>query len=398
MNFDMTPPGRGFDTSLGFLTGGEDHWTSQINVQGCGKVTDLTFGFAANRSIERADRLNGTYTGLIFARRAVQIIRDHPKTAPLFLYCALHNTHAPIESPTAYAGLYHYNDTRRDNYYGQVSFVDDTVRNITDALKSSGLWENTWFIWTTDNGSPVNSAGSNAPLKGGKGSLWDGGYRVPGFIGGGLLPAARRGGLLQSLFHVSDWWPTFASLAGLDAVDDFGPTPVDGVDQSAAILSGSASPPRTEAVLDHLMHCVPGPGYDASQCVRGQTPDFPAGHYPNHTTGALLTVDGGKIYKLVVGPAQQATWYGHWPRNSTVPPYPKFVDCWPNPCLYDLTADPTEHRNLASVEPAMLKQMLLRFGDLASTYHPPKRNPPSDAVGVCAAVKANAGFLQPWKH
>jgi hypothetical protein len=50
-----------------------------------------------------------------------------------------------------------------------------------------------------------------------------------------------------------------------------------GIDQSAYIFGKVASSPRKETVLDHLMHCVAGPGYDPEQCVEGQTPDFPAG-------------------------------------------------------------------------------------------------------------------------
>ena len=38
-----------------------------------------------------------------------------------------------------------------------------------------------------------------------------------------------------------------------------------------------------------------------------------------------------------------------------------------------------------------------RFKELESGYHPNKQNPPSDAAGVCAAMKANMGFLKPWK-
>jgi hypothetical protein len=99
-----------------------------------------------------------------------------------------------------------------------------------------------------------------------------------GFIGGGLLPESKRGTKAAGVIAICDWWPTFASMAGLAPVDTGGPTPLDGVDQSGYIMR-SEVPPRTEVVLDHLMHCVPGPGYDAKQCTRGQTPDFPAGHY-----------------------------------------------------------------------------------------------------------------------
>lgn len=399
--YAMTPPGRGFDSSLGFLTGGEDHWTSRIRAGPC-EAVDLSFGWSHNQTVAPATRLNGSYTGFTFSDRAVELIRGHPTDRPLFLYVALHNTHAPIESPPAFSALYDYNQTKRNEYYGQVSFVDESVKNVTTALKATGMWTSTLFIWTTDNGSPVNSAGSNEPFRGGKGSFWDGGYRVPGFVGGGLLPESKRGTRHPGLIHISDWWPTFASMAGLSAGDDSGPTPVDGVDQSVAILD-SAPAPRSEAVLDHLMHCVPGLGYDPTQCVRGQTPDFPAGHYPNHTAGVLLWVKGDKLYKLIVGPAQQATWYGKWPLNSThkLPPYSAFVRCWPKPCLYELSADPTEHVDLSeSGTPSdfrVRQAMLTRFKDLEHGYHPNKANPSSDDQGVCGAVARNGGFLRPWK-
>ena len=155
--------------------------------------------------------------------------------------------------------------------------------------------------------SSFDDAGSNDPLRGGKGSLWDGGYRVPGFIGGGLLPNAMRGTQLKHVIHIADFWPTFASLAGLPPGDSGGPTPLDGVDQSRYIFGQVKESPRTETVLDHLMHCVPGPGFEPElqQCRAGQTPDFPAGHYPNHTAGALLQSEGRKLHKLIVGPAAQ---------------------------------------------------------------------------------------------
>ena len=369
---------------------------------GCRKVVDLSYGWAANRTIAPATELNGSYTGHSFSDRTVQLIRDHDAERPLFLFVALHNTHAPIEAPPEYAALYNYTQTARNEYYGQVSFVDSTVANISAALHAKGLWDNTLFVWTTDNGSPVNSAGSNDPFRGGKGSLWEGAYRVPGFIGGGLLPVAKRGTKMHGVIHISDWWPTFAALARLEPVDSSGPTPLDGVDQSQYIMGGSGTPsPRTEVVLDHLMHCVPGPGYDAAQCVRGQTPDFPAGHYPNHTAGALLSIQGdgsGKIFKLIVGPAAQASWYGHWPTNGTKTNYNAFVGCWPRPCLYEVGAsDPSEHVDLAASEPAVLARMLARFKELESSYHPDKTNPPSDNAGACAALEANGNFLKPWK-
>ena len=122
----------------------------------------------------------------------------------------------------------------------------------------------------------------------------------------------------------------------------------------------------------------------------------------NHTTGALLSIHGEKIYKLIVGPAQQATWYGHWPTNGTngkLPPYTAFVACTLAPCLYEVgTSDPSEHVDISQSQPAVLNKMLQRFKELESVYHPPKKNPPADAEGICSAMQANGGFLKPWRE
>ena len=239
--------------------------------------------------------------------------------------------------------------------------------------------------------------------------MWDGGYRVPGFIGGGLLPNAMRGTQLKHVIHIADFWPTFASLAGLPPGDSGGPTPLDGVDQSRYIFGQVKESPRTETVLDHLMHCVPGPGFEPElqQCRAGQTPDFPAGHYPNHTAGALLQSEGGKLHKLIVGPAAQATWYGHWPTNGTcangtsgckLPSYNAFVACWPTPCLFELGSDESEHVDLSGVAAAQptYQRMLSRFKALESSYHPPKTNPPTEGQGICDVISGNRGFLRPF--
>ena len=157
--------------------------------------------------------------------------------------------------------------------------------------------------------------------KGGKGSLWEGGYRTPGFVAGGAIPAHMRGQSLDGLVHISDWYPTFiAYLTSMAAHDPNGPTPVTGLNLLPYLTGRATASPRTEIVHDHLMHCVPDGVQSLAQCERGQTPDFPSGHYPNHTTGALTQQDtqgANKLWKLLVGPAQQASWYGRFSPNST---------------------------------------------------------------------------------
>jgi arylsulfatase A-like enzyme len=102
-----------------------------------------------------------------------------------------------------------------------------------------------------DNGGQVTAGGNNWPLRGWKGSLWDGGARASAFIHSPLLGAAA-GTRYQGLVHISDWFPTSLQLAldgtslselGLDG--SYLPALLDGFDVWAALKGGKASP-RTE--------------------------------------------------------------------------------------------------------------------------------------------------------
>ena len=75
------------------------------------------------------------------------------------------------------------------------------------------LWDNTLLIVTTDNGGAPDDGGYNWPLRGEKGSLWEGGVRGVAFVHGNMLQ--RTGVTCNELFHVTDWYPTLLYLAGL---------------------------------------------------------------------------------------------------------------------------------------------------------------------------------------
>ena len=80
------------------------------------------------------------------------------------------------------------------------------------------------------------------------------GTRVPGFVSGGLLPAQMRGTTLHGIIHITDYYNTFATLAGVDPKDTGGPAPIDvspPVDSFAAFeLASQARRPEREAALD----------------------------------------------------------------------------------------------------------------------------------------------------
>ena len=65
-----------------------------------------------------------------------------------------------------------------------------------------------------DNGGNVGAGGSNWPLRGAKGSYWEGGIRAVGFVNSPLLKATPSKNTLKEMMHVTDWYPTLVNLAG----------------------------------------------------------------------------------------------------------------------------------------------------------------------------------------
>lgn len=224
--------------------------------------------------------------------------------------------------------------------------------------------------------------GSNYPLRGGKGSNWEGGIRTPAVVSGGLLPAARRGTTLTDGFvHIGDLYATFLSLAGLPA-DDPSPTApvsVEAVDAWPWLSGANATPPRATLVLEHNAYTV-----------------NTTGRY-----GAMLAGD----YKLLVGPKggeAQADWYGWFSPNASAPqPSIAYYACGNDSpaggCLFDLVRDPNETTDLSAAQPGLMASLLSQWHAYDDSYHPPVDNPPSDEAGLCATARANDWIVAPWR-
>ena len=368
--------------------------------------------------------LNGTYTGETFAAEAVRVIEAHDPAVPLFMYLALHNTHAPLEAPWPYvapfAAQYPDDVKRRATFCGMLSYVDATVANVTAALRRRQMWANTLFVWTNDNGSPIFVGGSNHPLRGGKGSNWEGGTRVPAFVTGGVLPAAMAGKTSNGLIHICDWSATFLELAGLppDAGEPHAVAPSDSISAWPWLSGRAATSARAELVYDHNMFelaqgaakpCLVLNYSGEARCARG-----------------ALQRDG---WKLVVGPEAQASWFGWFSPNASNPvnrssPSVTAQACFPDaPCLFNLNASMTEHGDVSAAHPDVVAALLRRFRELAGQYvklafeFQPGRHHSSPrafarfavldgrpAIGADAQVKYPAGApggprsLQPFQH
>jgi arylsulfatase A-like enzyme len=122
-------------------------------------------------------------------------------------------------------------------YYGAVTRMDEAIGALLDEIKARGLEHDTLIVFHSDNGGSGN--GGNAPLRGSKSTMWEGGLRVP-FIARwpGRLPAGR---VSDDFLTALELLPTFASAAGAPLPD----VKLDGFD-ALPILAGEKASPREE--------------------------------------------------------------------------------------------------------------------------------------------------------
>ena len=86
----------------------------------------------------------------------MEIIENHDPNTPMFLYVPFQSVHGPLEVPKVYEDMYeHVNDEDRRKFLGMVTAMDDAVGNITQSLKTQGLYNNSVILWFSDNGGPA---------------------------------------------------------------------------------------------------------------------------------------------------------------------------------------------------------------------------------------------------
>lgn len=190
--------------------------------------------------------------------RAVKFIKEN-KDVPFFLYIPHPIPHAPLHvSPPFMEGVAsetlaklkeedgNIDYRTRDKLFRQaISEIDWSVGEILDTLQANGLDENTLVIFTSDNGPPKNTLfASPGPLRGHKGTTFEGGMREPTVIRWpGKIPKGSRN---DELMTTMDLLPTFATLAGAQVPTD---RVIDGKDIWPT-LSGKANTPH-EAFFYH---------------------------------------------------------------------------------------------------------------------------------------------------
>jgi len=232
-----------------------------------------------------------------YTTEAVRFIYEH-KDKPFFLYLAHSSVHFPIYPGKAWAGK-----SPHGYYSDWVEETDWSVGQVLDALRKADLASKTLVIFTSDNGG--TSRGSNAPLRGHKGSTLEGGMRVPTVAWWpGQVPADTQTDAITGMFDIL---PTFAALAGGEAPKD---RKIDGADIWPH-LSGQED---AKAAHDHFFY------------FRG----------------------------LNLEAVRQGDWKLHLPAGANTKAKAKSVD---KPRLYNLRSDIGEASDLADANPDIVKRL-----------------------------------------
>jgi len=224
------PNRRGFDEYYGMLGGGHVYFPE---LKG-----GVEYTIPMNRN-GRPEPLRGYLTEEL-GREAAAFV-ERRQGSPWFLYLAFNAPHTPLQATDALAArVAGIADETRRKYAALVVGMDDAVGQVRQALANSGQEENTLVFFFSDNGGPTDVAHTdNAPLRGQKGALWEGGIRVPFVIS---WPAQlAKGAVFDQPVSSLDVFATAIALA--NAKPPAG-QPLDGVDLMPALLDPKQPLPR----------------------------------------------------------------------------------------------------------------------------------------------------------
>ena len=221
------PVHHGFDTFYGYLSGNIDYHTHYDNAG----IYDWWHNLDSIYE-------EGYVTDLI-TQHAVDFIKQNKKE-PFFLYVSQEAPHVPFQGRNdpgyRFPGKeFSYHGPVKDTlevYNEMVEVMDEGVGDIMDALRESGIEENTLVLFISDNGAEV--FGNNGELSGSKGNLLEGGHRVPGiaYWKGKIKPGESAETILSM-----DILPTLLKMSGAEFPEEL---KFDGVDLSDHLFRGQA--------------------------------------------------------------------------------------------------------------------------------------------------------------
>ncbi|MAS91921.1 MAG: hypothetical protein CMO55_01895 [Verrucomicrobiales bacterium] len=229
------PMGQGFDYQYGHYAWGIDYFSKTI-------VHNAPARFAVydwHRN-QKPVFEEGYATDLI-AKEAVNVIESRKgQDDPFFLYVAFNAVHGPLNPPPGFEGDTEDPLAIRD---AMLASLDTALGEIDQAIDDNGFRDNTLFIFTNDNGPVLEEM--SAPFRGTKNTTFEGGVRQPAIL---RWPGhTEAGSTKDGLMFISDFFPTFITLAGGKHEQE---RPIDGIDMTDRLFGEANESPRNEIVYD----------------------------------------------------------------------------------------------------------------------------------------------------
>ena len=250
---------------------------------------------------------------------AIAIMKDAVSTdAPFFMNLNYYAVHTPIEAPDSLVRYYRESISKagkngNPTYAAMVHKVDENVGRVLETIQKLGIYDNTVVIFTSDNGGVTyeyngQKVTDNSPLRSGKGSLYEGGVRIPLIV---RYPSdAKKGSVCHTPAITNDFFLTLCEIAGVD-IDSFN---TDGISLLKVLKDTEVKLPR----------------------------EYLFWHYPHY------------YYFSITTPVSVVR-YGDWKllkyyENNTIE-------------LYNLKNDISEKVNMAEEKPEIAKDMLRKLDD-----------------------------------
>jgi arylsulfatase A-like enzyme len=375
-SWSMTPLQRGFDYYYGFLCSGAIDFQKKTN----GDYFDMykTVAGAQNCEPEMDASMmdESVRTSTLYEMGAIYFIQQHKAKGtaqPFFMYWAHQDPHTPLSAPEDFTETWpcsDFGDSTRKTYCGMMRSLDTNVESLMVALTENDYVNNTLIVFTGDNGGAPKNGGYNYPLRGSKGTIFEGGIRQVTWMWGSMIPSQLRGTTSDLVFSHTDFLPSLmsAATAGLWSWSTTLGYEPDGLDQWPTLMGLSDSYPKRNITL---LNCI-----DQSGGIR-------MGDYV-----LLLNIKDDDWYP-------QPSMDGTFPviaRNDTE----RLSTCSDNVCnyLFDVVTDPNEYTNLYSSMPDKVAEMQPYLEELWNEAVDYNVNETKEDAATAQA--ASTGYWGPW--
>ncbi|XP_057307958.1 arylsulfatase J-like [Hydractinia symbiolongicarpus] len=395
---DYTPSRRGFDTFYGYYGGQADYWDHSLASNG---YWGLDLHKDTPSTSKNVWTQWGNYSSNMYSHEAVDRIKGHNLSEPMFLYVAYQAVHSanlvedPLQAPQKWIDKFkHIKHNGRRKYAAMMAAMDYGIGMIYKALEKRGMLDNSIIIFTSDNGGPANGLdmnwATNYPLRGAKTTVYEGGVKAAACVYSKLFKTP--GQVSRDMMHATDWLPTLLSVAGYNTTDLHY---LDGMNMWQTLQKKSPSP-RNEILVNIDPHVYHNAALIVGDWKLVNQSRFYDGWYPppevenSYENSRYSFTDDMNDYVRFEGKNDARIKCGHKPLKVSYCGGKKY-----RPCLFNLKEDPCEYTDVSKDHPIIYKKMLDRLQEYRdgmvksrrTTYRDPEANP-----------KLNNGVWGPWKN